>query len=220
MTLKKLSLSYQIAPFDMSGTSLLPCLILLHGRGADEEDLLGLAPYFRPGMICIAPRAPFPFSFGGYMWYTLDEIAKPDEKQFRESYDRLSSFIDEVPREYPVDPRRMYLLGFSMGTVMAYALALTRPDRVRGVVAHSGYIPEHVATEFQWQKLSHTSFFVAHGDHDPVIPVEFARRAKELLAKSNAQVLYREYPMQHQISEESLHDLSEWLANRVDSPSP
>jgi phospholipase/carboxylesterase len=217
MRLIKTLLTHQVAPFDEKQSGLHPTLILLHGRGANEQDLLGLVPFVDPRLLCIAPRAPLDFSYGGFTWYELREVGSPNLDQFLHSYDLLVQFLEDVQKHYPVDPKQTFLLGFSMGTVMAYSLALTKPEKIKGVIAHSGYIPEDSALQLQWNNLAHTSFFVAHGTFDPVIPVEFGRKANALLSKSNAQVVYREYPIQHQISDNSLHDLSAWLASRLDS---
>ncbi len=214
-----ISLTYQIAPFDQKDAHLRPALFLLHGRGADEEDLLGLAPHLDSNLICIAPRAPFPFSYGGYVWYDIEDIAQPNEKEFDESCNRLKSFIGEMQKEYPLDPAQTYVLGFSMGAVMAYALALTKPEELRGVIAHSGYWPEHFSRDLRPERLSLPSFFIAHGTHDPVIPIDYARRAKELLTSYRARLEYREYPIQHQISDESLRDLGRWLSDDLDAAS-
>jgi phospholipase/carboxylesterase len=192
-----------------------PALILLHGRGADENDLMGLAPYLDPHFMFLSVRAPFRFPFAGWTWYEILEVGSPHPEQFKESYERLCQFLDDVKRHYPVDPERMFLLGFSMGSVMSYALSLTKPEHIAGVVAHSGYIPENTELQFQWDKLDRTAFFVAHGTHDAVIPVDFGRRARDLLVKSNTQLTYKEYPIAHQISDKSLHDLSGWLKQRL-----
>ena len=215
MRLIKTSLIHQIAPFDEREAGLHPTLILLHGRGANEDDLLGLVPYLNPELLCIAPRAPLDFTNGGYTWYDLREVGSPNLDQFNRSYDLLGQFLEDVQKHYPVDPRRIFLLGFSMGTVMAYSIALTKPEKIRGIVAHSGYVPEDTSLQLQWNNLSNTSFFVAHGIYDPVIPIQFGRKANELLTKSNAELVYREYPIQHQISDESLRDLSNWLNGRL-----
>ena len=214
------SLIHQLAPFDETRRGPHPTIVLLHGRGANEDDLLGLVPYLDPRFLCVAPRAPYRFGNGGHTWYDLREVGSPESEQFEESYSKLSQFLDDIQEHYPVDPKRTFLLGFSMGTVMSYSLALTKPERIRGVVAHSGYVPEHSSLPFKWDLLSGTEFFIAHGIHDPVIPVAFGRRANTLLSATAALVVYREYPIQHQISQDSLHDLSEWLAIRVDSPRP
>jgi phospholipase/carboxylesterase len=216
MQLIDTTLTFQIAPFDESKKGPHPLLILLHGRGANEEDLLGLVPYLDPRFLCLAARAPFYFAYGGYTWYDLQEVGTPNSEQFSESYSRLAQFLEDIEKNYPVDPHRIFLLGFSMGTVMSYSLALTKPKHIKGIVAHSGYIPENTSLQYQWNDLATTSFFIAHGTNDPVIPIQFGRRAKELLSKTSAPLVYREYPIQHQISEKSLTDLSTWLTEFVE----
>jgi phospholipase/carboxylesterase len=211
------SLYHQIAPFDDSTKGLRPAVILLHGRGSNEEDLFGLVPHLDPRFLFVAARAPFYFPYGGFTWYDLQEIGTPDAKQFAESYERLTQFLDDIQNNYPIDPRQTFLLGFSMGTVMSYSLALTKPERIKGVVAHSGYVPENTTLRFEWDELRETSFFVAHGTSDPVIPIQFGRRANELLSRTEAPLVYHEYPIQHQISEESLRDLTSWLSKHLDA---
>lgn len=212
------SLYHQISPIDGSTKDLRPALILLHGRGSNEEDLFGLVPDLDPRFLFVAARAPFYFPYGGFTWYDLQEIGIPDATQFGESYERLTQFLDDIQQHYPIDPRQTFLLGFSMGTVMSYSLALTKPERIKGVIAHSGYVPENTSLQFQWEELRNTSFFVAHGTNDPVIPIQFGRRAKELLSRTEAPLDYREYPIQHQISEASLHDLTSWLSKHLEQP--
>jgi phospholipase/carboxylesterase len=139
----------------------------------------------------------------------------PDPEMFRGSYDSLKEFVTQAIKEYPADPKRLFLFGFSMGTMMALALALTSPGLFRGVVANSGYVPEKAGLDLQWSGLSATSFFIAHGTDDPVIPIELGRRTKELFEKSDASWTYREYPMGHEISPEGLTDISDWLRKLI-----
>jgi phospholipase/carboxylesterase len=110
----------------------------------------------------------------------------------------------------------MFFCGFSMGAVMAYAITLTHPESVMGTIANSGYIPEGTELKYQWDQIKAKPFFVAHGKFDPVIPVMFGQRAKELLDKAHASVTYREYEMGHQIGEESLNDMMQWLTKKLD----
>jgi phospholipase/carboxylesterase len=198
-----------------------PALVLLHGRGTNEDDLLGLVDYLDPRFFVISARAPYPFQdgYGGYTWYDLRDIGSPDLAQFDDSTARLVRFLADIKSGYPVDAERVFLLGFSMGSVMSFAAGLTVPGIVRGIVAHSGYIPEKTNQNFAWDRLHGLSVFVAHGIHDPVIPIEYGRRAKELLAASTADVEYKEYPIPHTISEQSLADLSSWLQIKLDVPA-
>lgn len=213
------TLFHRMFPPERSSASEHPTLIFLHGRGADEEDLLGLAPSLDPDLFLISVRAPFPFpASGGFTWYDVGTMGTPEPETFASSYDRLTAFVGDCIRSYPVDRRRLFLFGFSMGTVMAFSLALTQPDQFRGIVANSGYIPEGTNLTFRWEELQYTDIFLAHGTHDPVIPITAARRAQELLSRSNAHVTYREYPMMHQISEESLTDIAAWMSPRLRPP--
>ena len=185
---------------------------MLHGRGADEEDLIGLSKYYDPGLLVLSVRAPYPFpNGGGFTWYDAGTAGSPDPAMFRLSYDRLSRFIDVALHEYPVDPALVFLLGFSMGTVMAFAISLTRPELFRAVIANSGYVPEGTHLSFRWKELGSLAYFIAHGRQDPVIPIEAARRAKRLFEESNALIEYREYDMGHQISEDSIRDSAAFL---------
>lgn len=193
-----------------------PALILLHGRGADEEDLLGLSEYFDDRLFVISPRAPHPFSMGGgYTWYDLVEIASPDHGMFEGSFRKLEAFVGEVRDGYGLDPEKMFFCGFSMGTVMLLSLALTHPELPAGVMANSGYLAEDVGLEYRWNKIANKPFFIGHGTYDPVIPFSYSRRARELLEENGASVTYREYDMGHQINEDSLNDMIAWLTPRL-----
>jgi len=134
---------------------------------------------------------------------------------FKSSYEKLATFVDDALTQYPIDKNHLYLLGFSMGTVMSYALALTRPTLFRGIVANSGYIPENTHLTFLWDQVPSTEFLVTHGAQDPVIPIQFARRARQLLEEGHARFTYKEYSMAHEISQESLDDFGTWLTRRL-----
>ena len=138
-------------------------MVLLHGRGADEQDLAGLSPFLDPRLLLLSVRAPFPFTFGGgYTWYDMEIDGTPDQEMFQDSYGRLKEFMGGMVKAYPVDPQRLFLFGFSMGTMMALALSLTRPGLCRGVIANSGSVPEKAGLNLQWNGLSETGFFIAH----------------------------------------------------------
>jgi phospholipase/carboxylesterase len=214
------TLVHKVRPPATSAQTKSPALILLHGRGTNEDDLLGLADFLDPRFFILSARAPYRFDEGlaGYTWFGLQDTGKPDPEQFSQAYRLLTQFIQDVKAGYPIDPDRLFLLGFSMGSIMSFAIALTQPNTVRGIVAHSGYIPENVSLQFAWSKLTSLSVFVAHGLQDPVIPIAKARRAQELLLQSGADLTYKEYPIPHTISEESLADLCQWLQKKLDVP--
>ena len=209
------TLFHRVLPPERSADRPHPLLILLHGRGADEEDLLGLAPVFDERLFLVSVRAPFPYEYGGFTWYDITSSAVPDPVRFRESCDRLHQFVLDVRAGYPVDPQRVFLFGFSMGCVMSFAMALSDPGLVRGVSANSGYVPEGTHLMLRWQELQSVEFFVTHGTFDTVLPISFARRSQELLRASNAIFTYREYPAGHELTEEGLRATAEWLRGLI-----
>jgi phospholipase/carboxylesterase len=193
-----------------------PALVMLHGRGTDEEDLLGLAEALDPRFLIISPRAPFPFPGAGYTWYDAGADGAPEPAGFMSSYAALRTFLDDVLRSYPIDPARLFLFGFSMGTVMSYALALTAPELFRGVVANSGYLAERTPLTYAWEHAGSLEFLITHGTEDPVIPLAAARHAADVFHSRNVPVTAREYLMGHAISGECLADAAAWLHRRID----
>ena len=193
-----------------------PAIILLHGRGADENDLLGLSPHFDERLAIFSVRAPYPFEYGGFTYFQLKEDGTAEPTMFMESYKRLLQFAEGVSSLPEVDTKKVFLMGFSMGTIMAYALSLTHPEKFSGVIAQSGFVRDHPDLPFVWNKLDMCSFIITHGVDDMVIPVRLARETKDKFSKSNADFVYKEYPMGHQISDESLTDVCDWLKKKLE----
>ena len=182
-----------------------PALVMLHGRGADEHDLFGLKQFLDPRLDIYSLRAPYEYEWGGYSWFDLYEDGTVDEEGFLRSQTEILSFISTLKT------KKLFLLGFSMGAIMSYAVALTRPGICTGIAALSGFAPVQLENEYRLSELQDLHIFISHGINDPVIPVASARRTKELLSSSNAHVSYREYPMAHQIDDTCLADLGAWI---------
>jgi len=193
-----------------------PTIIASHGRGAEENDLVPLTLALDlSDVILITPRAPFAFPYGGYAWYNLGQEAAPDPETFRTSLKLFQQFVSEVKTGYPVDPERLLLLGFSQGTVISYAAVLLDPPSFRGVAALSGYVPQRSGLRLEMSKLTGFPVFISHGSNDPMIPVQFGRESAELLKRAGADVTYHEYSMGHEVTEDTMHDLKQWLRNRL-----
>src|SRR5215212_4788883 len=136
------SLMYEERPARREAEGLL---VLHHGRGADESDLLGLADVLDPEgrLHVVTPRAPLILPGSpGYHWYVVPRVGYPDHDTFHAAYDALASFHDELWERTGVTPERTVLGGFSMGSVMSYSLGLgaTRPAPA-GILAFSGFVP-------------------------------------------------------------------------------
>lgn len=178
---------------------------MLHGRGADEHDLFGLKSYLDPRLEIYSLRAPYEFDWGGYAWFDLHEDGSVDLEGFTHSRNEILSFIRSIKTE------KLFLLGFSMGAIMSYSIALTQPKLCKGILALSGFAPKQIGDEYKLQELQDLHIFISHGINDPVIPVAEAQRTKSLLDLSNAHVTYNEYRMGHQIDEDCLTDIKAWL---------
>ncbi len=196
-------------------------LILHHGRGTDERDLLGLADLLdsERRLRVVTPRAPLRLPGSpGYHWYVVPRVGYPDHDSFHEARAALADLHDQLWQETGIDPARTILGGFSMGAVMSYAMALgaDRPA-VAGVLAFSGFVPVVDGWEPSFEDRLTTRAFVAHGSRDPVIEVGFARSAREQLEGGGLEVEYRESELGHQIDPAHLRDAAVWLAATISS---
>jgi phospholipase/carboxylesterase len=190
-------------------------LVLHHGRGTDEGDLIGLADLLDPQrrLRVVAPRAPLQLPGSpGYHWYLVPRVGHPDPQTFDAARGALAELHDRLWEETGVGPEGTVLGGFSMGTVMSYATALDadRPA-VAGILAFSGFVPTVEGWEPSLSDRTATRAFVSHGRNDPVIGIEFAERARELLEDGGLEVTYRESELGHQIDPSHLREASAWL---------
>jgi phospholipase/carboxylesterase len=190
-------------------------LVLHHGRGTDERDLIGLADVFDPDrrLHVVTPRGPLTLPGSpGHHWYVVPRVGYPDPKTFYSAFDALAEFHDDLWERTDIPPERTVLGGFSMGSVMSYSMGLSadRPE-VAGLLIFSGFIP----TVERWEPdLSRTGtrVFIAHGRRDPVMEVGFARRARELLEGAGFQVDYHESDAAHHIDPAHVAPAVAWLA--------
>jgi phospholipase/carboxylesterase len=190
-------------------------LVLHHGRGSDERDLLGLADVLDPDrrLHVVTPRAPLSLGGPGYHWYVVPRVGYPDRDTFRAAYGQLGAFHDELWERTGLTPAQTVFGGFSMGSVMSYSLGLG-PDRPApaGILAFSGFVPVVEGWQPDLAGRRDTRAFIAHGRRDPVMEVGFARRAKELLETGGLEVEYHESDAGHHIDPAHVPAAVDWLA--------
>jgi phospholipase/carboxylesterase len=189
-------------------------LVLLHGRGTNEFDLLPLIDELDPErrLVGITPRAPLELQPGGFHWYVSRQVGYPDRDTFEAAYDTLTRWLDALPEALGVPWSRTVLGGFSMGAVMSYALSLgTGRPPPAGLLTLSGFMPTVEGFELDLSGREDFRVAIGHGTHDPVISVEFSRDARRRLEEAGAHVLYRESPMMHGVDPHFLPVLASWL---------
>jgi phospholipase/carboxylesterase len=193
-----------------------PLLLLLHGYGSNEADLFSFAPELHEKYYIISARAPYDLQYGSYAWYAInfdaDQNKFSDNDQARISRDRIASFIDELVANYPIDATDVSLIGFSQGSILSYAVALSYPEKINKVVAMSGYLNlEIVSEDYLKNNLSKLKIFASHGTVDQVIPIDWARKTPSVLEKLGIDITYKEYPVGHGVAPQNFYDFKNWL---------
>jgi phospholipase/carboxylesterase len=194
-------------------------LVLHHGRGTDERDLLGLADALAPerALHVVTPRGPLTLPGSpGYHWYVVPRVGYPDHDTFHAAYGALAELHDALWQGTGLGPERTVLGGFSMGSVMSYALAFG-PDRpqVAGVLAFSGFIPTVEGWRGDFAGRPGTRAFIAHGRRDPIMEIGFARSARETLEANGIEVEYHESDLGHQVDPTHLRSAADWLGETL-----
>jgi phospholipase/carboxylesterase len=190
-----------------------PLIVVLHGSGADENDMIGLWTQLPDTFVVVSPRGPFADAGGGYRWFRK---GKPVEADIRLSRDRIDAFVDAAVRQFHADPQRVFLAGFSQGAVMVYQIVLREPGRFRGAAVLSGSLfafdPGKLSARTDW---THESFFIGHGTDDERIPFASATAAKAELARLGVPNEFHAYSgMHHETGDRETRDLNAWLVAR------
>jgi phospholipase/carboxylesterase len=197
-------------------------LVLFHGRGADELDLVPLLDVLDPErrLLGITPRGPLTLPPGGRHWYVVRDIGYPDPPTFTATFERVSAWLDALGAGSGIPLERTVLGGFSQGAVMGYALGLASGRaRPAAILAFSGFVPTVPGFELDLEPPL-PPVAIGHGRFDPMIDVEWARRARTLLETAGADVVYRESPLPHAIDRAFAVDLAPWVARAVPAPAP
>jgi phospholipase/carboxylesterase len=198
-------------------------LVLFHGRGTDERDLMPIVDMLDPGrrLLGITPRGPLSLPPGGAHWYAVYKIGFPDPGTFQPTYELAADWLDSVLAERGIPIERTVIGGFSQGAVMSYSLAFGagRPAPA-GVIALSGFMPTVEGFELDLSDREGYPVAIGHGAGDPVIGVEWGRDARDRLVEAGAAVTYREYPLPHMVDPGFLDELRrEWLPDRLGYPA-
>jgi phospholipase/carboxylesterase len=209
-----MSLTYRTRPAVGDPEGLL---VLFHGRGADEHDLFPVLDLLDPErrLLGVTPRGPLSLPPGGAHWYALGGLGTPDPETFRPTYEVATAWLDGLFRETGIPPEKTAVGGFSQGGVMTYALGLAKGrPRPAALIALSGFIPSVPGFDVDLT-APFPRIAIGHGTYDPVIGVEWGRRAKAQFEGAGAEPLYREYPLPHTIDPGFLPELQAFVADAI-----
>jgi len=190
-------------------------IILLHGIGSNEDALFELKDSLPEGFIVVSVRAPYQLSPGRYTWFELSHAdGKPviNPQQAEKSRLVLNTFISQLQERYLIDGRKVYMGGFSQGGIMSYSVGLTLPQKLTGIfILSSRLLPEVKPLIKIGPVLEGLKIFIAHGTRDPVLPLHYALEARNYLHAMLPLMEYHEYEIEHQIINQELVDLSNWI---------
>ena len=207
-----LTYQYKTAPLPPTSGELSPLLVLLHGLGSDERDLMELAPLLPPQFAIASLRAPLSY-YEGYAWFSLEITAqgrKLDEEEASASLEKIRATMDSLLQEHSATD--IYFMGFSQGAMMSLYLALKYPKYLRGAVLMSGaLLPRSWEEKASLADLSDTPFLITHGLQDTVLPISEGRKIYETLQKLPVHITYKTYAMGHEVTRESMIDIYHWL---------
>jgi len=218
MTNTSLSLHHIVRKSSL--TQNAPLLIMMHGYGSDENDLFSFSSELPEELFIISVRAPHAMQPYGNAWYAINfdenQGKWSDNEQAKQSRDLIAKFIDEAIAEYPVNKNNVTLLGFSQGTILSYAVALTYPEKVKNVIALSGYVNKDILLEdINKKDFSKLDFYCSHGSVDQVIPVAWARQTSPFLNSLHIKHKYSEFPVGHGVAPQNFYELKNWLSTRI-----
>lgn len=196
-----------------------PALVLIHGRGANERDLLPIAAQLPEELHVLSVRAPQEMQGpNSFTWYDLDlsagglHASQPEPDGFRESLDLIHEFVEGAIDRYDLDPGRIGLLGFSQGAITSMSALIERPDAYRWIVALNGYLAESHRDEVD--NAADKPVFIGCGSMDQIIPPARAERAAELFESGGADIRFEKYNIGHGTTPDGISDIVEWLEER------
>ncbi|GAE93209.1 carboxylesterase family protein [Gracilibacillus boraciitolerans JCM 21714] len=205
-----LSLYYELRkPSNVDENATYPAIFVMHGMGSDEQDMLSLFDGLQEEYFIFAIRGPI-IQPPGYAFFEMEQLGTPPEQSsFEEALAKVAQFIREAKQHFPIAEDQIFLSGFSQGAIMSMSLALVLGEKIKGVMAFSGYLPDIVKNNVA--SVKELSIFISHGEHDPVLPFEWGESANAYFNQLGAEVTFKSYPIQHGVSWENREAAFKWL---------
>lgn len=187
-----------------------PAIFVMHGMGSNEQNMLSLVMGLEETFYIFSVRGPLSQP-PGFAYFPIQGYGKPNREVFDQAIIQLTNFIDYTAEHYPLDKDNLYLLGFSQGAIVSMTLGLALGERIKGIVALSGYIPKFVQEEYLIKPVNQLSLFISHGEYDNILPYEWGFESKTFFQKLGAQVTFHSYAEGHTVSLKNQQDFTKWI---------
>jgi phospholipase/carboxylesterase len=199
-------------PKDVVSGEKYPALFVMHGMGSNEQNMLSLVDGLDDHFYIFSVRGHLTQG-PGFAYFSIQGYGKPHREIFDEGISKITTFINDATESYPLDSNQVYLMGFSQGAIVSMTLAAILGDKIKGVVALSGYIPQFVKEEYTLNLGNHLSVFISHGEYDQVLPNEWGKESVEFFTRHGVPVTFKSYPEGHTVSVENHQDFHSWILN-------
>lgn len=210
----KPSLHYVVRPPKINSEKP-PLVFLLHGVGSNEQNMFSFADALPDEFKVISVRGPLTLGTGSYAWFQVQFGSNGpviDEQQAEKARKEIIKFIDDLKSFEEFDSSRVYLMGFSQGGIMSYSVALTEPEKIKGIAVMSGrLLPEIKPLIVSNDRLKKLKVFVSHGKQDPVLHYGYAEEAVAYLKSKSVNPDFHNYDEVHTINKQMLDDVVSWL---------
>ncbi|GGC77450.1 phospholipase [Thalassobacillus devorans] len=208
-------LAYEVRkPTNIDPNRKYPALFLMHGIGSNEQDMLSLVDGLENHFIIFSIRGRLSQP-PGYAFFTIQGYGKPHREVFDQAINQVNNFIDYAVEQYQVDSNFLYLLGFSQGAIVSMTTGLTMGNRIKGIVALSGYIPCFVKEDYDIQSVENVSLFISHGEFDNILPYDWGIESYKYFDSLGSQVTFKPYQEGHRISPINKQDFTDWLLENL-----
>lgn len=201
-------------PKKLDATKKYPAIFVFHGIGSNEQNMLQLVEGLEEQFYIFSIRGHLEHP-PGFAYFTIQGYGRPHREVFDQAIVKLTGFIDYAIEKYPIDKAQLYLLGFSQGAILSMSLGLTLGNRIKGIVALSGYIPGFVKDEYMIDPVDQMSLFISHGEMDQVLPFEWGTAAKDHFQSLGADSTFHPYQAGHTVTMEIHQAYKNWLLDSL-----
>lgn len=195
-----------------------PLLIMAHGYGSNENDLFSFSRDLPDKLTIVSIRGDVNIQNIGYAWYDINIEFNGnktyDIEKAIESRDKVADCIEKCTEIYNTDKNNVTLLGFSQGSILVNAVALTYPEKVKNVIAFSGVVDPNIIS-LSSKSLKNLSFYISHGTLDQVLPYNLSKESLKFLEKNNLNFVFEDFPVGHGVSPENFKSMLSWLTKKL-----
>lgn len=196
-----------------------PLLLLLHGYGSNEADLFSFAQDLPDDYLIVSARAPLSLGYQSFAWYTINfNTTSANFSDIPEALNAkkiIVNFIEELKSVFNFNSSNISFLGFSQGSILSYALALSYPEKFKNIVALSGYIKKELFDTKESSAYKNLNIFMSHGTQDQVIPIQWAEQTAQLLNDLKISHQFKTYPTGHSVTPQCFYDFKQWLTSNL-----